>query len=133
MEISGKEDGMTYALITGIQKIKLAGAEKRAFARWGNLYAENAKLTYGPPTFIKLNSVISLAISLVGTIVMYSMAVKSGISVADYYAFNTAYGMVSGAFMALAGIALTVSQIKPILNMVKPFLTPFPKFPTESR
>ena len=118
---------MTYALITGIQKIKLAGAEKRAFARWGNLYAENAKLTYGPPTFIKLNSVISLAISLVGTIVMYSMAVKSGISVADYYAFNTAYGMVSGAFMALAGIALTVSQIKPILNMVKPFFDAVPE------
>ena len=44
MELSGKEDGMTYALITGIQKIKLAGAEKRAFARWGNLYAENARL-----------------------------------------------------------------------------------------
>ena len=127
MEISGKEGGMTYALITGIQKIKLAGAEKRAFARWGNLYAENAKLTYGPPTFIELNSVISLAISLVGTIVMYSMAVKSGISVADYYAFNTAYGMVSGAFMALAGIALTVSQIKPILNMVKPFFDAVPE------
>ena len=44
LELSGKEDGMTYALITGIQKIKLAGAEKRAFARWGNLYAENARL-----------------------------------------------------------------------------------------
>ncbi len=127
MELSGKEDGMTYALITGIQKIKLAGAEKRAFARWGNLYAKNAKLTYGPPAFIELNSVISLAISLVGTIVMYSMAVKSGISVADYYAFNTAYGMVSGAFMALAGIALTVSQIKPILNMVKPFFDAVPE------
>lgn len=127
MELSGKEDGMTYALITGIQKIKLAGAEKRAFARWGNLYAKNAKLTYGPPAFIELNSVISLAISLVGTIVMYSMAVKSGISVADYYAFDTAYGMVSGAFASLAGIALTVAQIKPILNMVKPFFDAVPE------
>ena len=127
MELSGKESGMTYALISGIQKIKLAGAEKRAFARWGNLYAENAKFTYDPPTFIKLNSVISLAISLVGTIVMYSMAVRSGVSVADYYAFNTAYGMVSGAFMALAGIALSAAQIKPILNMVKPFFDAVPE------
>lgn len=127
MELSGKESGMTYALISGIQKIKLAGAEKRAFARWGNLYAENAKVTYDPPTFIKLNSVISLAISLVGTIVMYSMAVRSGVSVADYYAFNTAYAMVSGAFMALAGIALSAAQIKPILNMVKPFFDAVPE------
>ena len=127
MELSGKEDGMTYALITGIQKIKLAGAEKRAFARWGNLYAENARLAYSPPMFIRLNSVISLAISLAGTIIMYVMAVKSGISVADYYAFDTAYGMVSGAFASLAGIALTVAQIKPILNMVKPFFDAVPE------
>lgn len=127
MEISGKESGMIYSFITGIQKIRLAGAEKRAFARWGNLYAKSADLEYGPPAFIKLNSVISLAISLVGTIVMYVLAVESGISVADYYAFSTAYGMVSGAFMSLAGIALTAAQIKPILTMVKPFFDAVPE------
>ena len=127
MELSGKESGMTYSLITGIQKIKLAGAEKRAFARWGNLYAQSAKLEYGPPAFIELNSVIALAISLVGTLVMYTMAVKSGISVADYYAFDTAYGMVSGVFGALAGIALNVAQIKPMLTMVKPFFDAVPE------
>ena len=43
MELSGKESGMTYSLITGIQKIKLAGAEKRAFARWGNLSMPRAR------------------------------------------------------------------------------------------
>ncbi len=127
MELSGKESGMTYSLITGIQKIKIAGAEKRAFARWGNLYAQSAKLEYDPPAFIKLNSVIALAISLVGTLVMYTMAVKSGISVADYYAFNTAYGMVSGAFGALAGIALNIAQIKPMLTMVQPFFDAVPE------
>lgn len=127
MELSAKESGMSYALISGIQKIKLAGAEKRAFARWGNLYAQNAKLSYNPPAFIKLNSVISLAISLIGNIVMYAAAVKSGVSVADYYAFGTAYGMVSGAFMSLAGMALTVAQIKPILETVQPFFNTVPE------
>lgn len=127
MELSAKESGMSYALISGIQKIKLAGAEKRAFARWGNLYAQNAKLTYNPPAFIKLNSVISLAISLIGNIVMYAAAVKSGVSVADYYAFSTAYGMVSGAFMSLAGMALTAAQIKPILETVQPFFNTVPE------
>ena len=127
MELSGKESGMTYALISGIQKIKLAGAEKRAFARWGDLYAESARLAYDPPVFLKLNSVISLAISLTGTIVMYYMAVRSGVSVADYYAFSTAYGMVSGAFMSLAGIALSAAQIRPILAMVKPFFDEVPE------
>lgn len=133
MELDGKESGMTYSLISGVQKIKLAGAEKRAFARWGNLYARKAKLEYDPPMFLKINSVISLAISLVGTLVMYASAVESGVSVADYYAFSTAYGMVLGAFSSVAGIALTVAQIKPILEIVKPFFDTVPEIAEEKQ
>lgn len=127
MELSSKESGMSYALISGVQKIKLSGAEMRAFARWGNLYAEEARLTYNPPMFLKINSVISSAISLAGTLMMYWFAVSSGVSVADYYAFNTAYGMVSGAFISLAGIALTVAQIKPVMDMIEPILKEVPE------
>ena len=127
MELSSKESGMSYALISGVQKIKLSGAEMRAFARWGNLYAEEARLAYNPPMFLKINGVISSAISLAGTLMMYWIAVSSGVSVADYYAFNTAYGMVSGAFISLAGVALTVAQIKPIMDMVEPILKAVPE------
>lgn len=127
MEHSAKESGMSYALISGVQKVKLSGAEKRAFARWGNLFAKGAELTYNPPLLIKLNGVISMAISMVGMIVMYYAAVKSGVSVADYYAFNTAYAMVSGAFMSISGIALTMAQIKPIIEMAKPILDAVPE------
>lgn len=126
MELSAKENGMQYAMISGIQKIKLAGAEKRAFARWANLYSKGAALTYNPPMLIKINSVISMAISLIGTLTIYYTAVNSGVGVADYYAFNTAYGMVSGAFMSLSGIALTVAQIKPTIEMAKPILEEIP-------
>lgn len=127
MMLSTKENGMQYAMISGVQKIKLSGAEKRAFARWADLYAKGVAHTYDPPMFIKINGVINMAISLVGTLVMYWAAVNSGIGVADYYAFNTAYGMVSGAFMSLASIALTVAQIKPIVDMAKPIMDAVPE------
>jgi NHLM bacteriocin system ABC transporter ATP-binding protein len=127
MMLSTKESGMQYAMISGVQKIKLSGAEKRAFARWANLYAKGAAYTYDPPMFIKINGVINMAISLIGTLVMYWAAVESGVGVADYYAFNTAYGMVSGAFMSLAGIALTVAQIKPIIDMARPIMDAVPE------
>lgn len=127
MELSDKASGLSYSLISGVQKIKLSGSEKRAFAKWGNLYAKQAQLIYNPPMFLKVNSVLNTAVSLIGTIVMYYMAVSSQVSVADYYAFNSAYGMVSGAFMSLAGIALTVSQLKPIMEIVKPILQTVPE------
>ena len=133
MELASKESGMSYALISGIQKIKLSGAEKRAFARWGNTYTKSAKLLYDPPLFIKVNAVFTTAISLIGTMIIYYLAVKSNVSVSEYYAFNVAYGMVSGAFTTLAGVALTAAQIKPILVMAKPILEAEPEVAEEKQ
>ncbi len=127
MELEAKESGLSYALITGVQKIRLSGAEMRAFARWGGVYAKGAQLLYNPPLFLKLNTVIHTAISLVGTIIIYYMAVQSQVSVSDYYAFHTAYGMVSGAFLSLATLASTFAQIKPVLEMVQPLLAAEPE------
>ena len=127
MELSAKENGMSYAIISGVQKVKLSGSEKRVFARWGNLYAKNAQLEYNPPLFLKINGVIATAISLVGTIVMYTQAYKTGVSYAEYAAFTAAYGMLSGAFSSLAGIAQSVAQIRPILDMAKPLLETVPE------
>lgn len=127
MELAAKESGMAYAMISGIQKIKLSGAEKRAFARWGNLYAKSAELSYNPPAFLKMNSVISTAISLAGTYAVYYAAIRSHISVADYYAFHVAYGMVSGAFLTLSSIAQSAANIRPVLEMAKPILEAVPE------
>ncbi len=127
MLLSSKESGMSYAAVSGIQKIKLTGAEKRAFSRWGDLYAQGAALRYNPPMFLKINSVISSAISIVGTIIMYNQAIVTGVSTAEYIAFNTAYGMVSGAFMSLFGMALTAANFRPTFEMAEPILKAEPE------
>lgn len=127
MEHQARESGMSYSMITGIQKIKLAGAEKRIFAKWLDLYAEGAELVYNPPVFIKINGVINTAITLVSNIVLYYLAVKSGIGQSSYFAFTAAYGMLSGAFMTLSGMALSAARIRPILEMAEPFLKTEPE------
>ena len=127
MECNVKESGLTYALISGVQKIKLAGAEKRAFAKWADTYSKGAALTYNPPMFIKINSTIQTAITLAGTIVIYYTAVMSRVSPAEYLAFNAAYGMLMGAFTSMAGTVLQVAQIKPVLEMAEPFLKAEPE------
>ncbi len=127
MEQSAQESGMSYALITGVQKIRLAGAEKRVFARWLNLYAQGAALTYDPPLYIKVSGVINTAISLAGNIVISFLAVKNELSPSTYYAFMTAYGIVMGAFSTLAGTALSAAKIRPTLEMAEPFLKAEPE------
>ena len=127
MELTAKESGVTYGLLGGVQKIKLAGAEKRVFAKWLNLYAEGAEITYNPPTFIKVNAVISTAIGLFSNIVLYYLAVQSNIGLSSYFAFTAAYGMLIGAFMSVSSIALSAAQIQPILEMAEPFLKAEPE------
>lgn len=127
MELSARETGLSYSLISGVQKIKLSGAEKRAFSKWAKIYAEEAELTYNPPAIIKANNAIGMAIGVIGSIIMYYAAIKSGISVSEYYAFNVAYGMMSGAFASVSLIALQVAEIKPILEMVKPIMDTVPE------
>ena len=131
MKLSAEEAGMSYAVLNGVQKIRLAGAEKRVFARWGRLYAKEAKLEYDPPLFLKLNSVLITAISLVGTIALYYLAVKTGVGEGEYYAFSAAYGRVMGAFSAMAGIAVSVAGIRPVLEMAEPILKAVPETAAE--
>jgi NHLM bacteriocin system ABC transporter ATP-binding protein len=127
MALGAKLNGLTFASFSGVQKIKLTGAERRVFAKWADAYRQQAELSYNPPGIIRVQPVIAGLISLAGTIVIYYGAAVSKISVADYMAFNAAFGMVNGAIMALAGIAATFANIKPLMEMVEPILKEVPE------
>ena len=127
METETVESGMSFALVSGIQKIRLSGSERRAFAKWGNLYAKSSEIKYNPPLFVRYTAIINMTISLFGTILLYAVAIGSGVSVSEYYAFNSAYGMMSGAILSLAGIAGSISQIISTINMVQPIMETVPE------
>ena len=127
MQLSAEESGMSYALVSGIRKIRLAGAEKRAFARWAKHYAKGAALQYDPPALVKLNGVLMTAVSLIGTIILYDLSVRSGVTPSSYFAFSAAYGRVMGTFQSLAGIVISTASIKPVLDMAAPILETEPE------
>ena len=131
MELGAEERGLVYSIITGIQKIRLCGAEKRIFARWGNLYSKEARLLYSPPLILELGSVITLAISAVGNVVLYFCAQKSGVTVPDFYSFSTAFAYITAAFTSLSGVAQTFAAVKPILQIVKPLMDAVPEVAEE--
>ena len=127
MEQQAKTSGISYALICGIQKVKLAGAEKRAFARWANEYAKQTDTNYNAPLLILISSALTRAVTLIGTIVLYYFAVKTKVEPSKYISFNSAFGMITGAFASLAGVTLMIAQIRPILEMIKPILIEEPE------
>lgn len=122
LELSSKESGVTYEMINGIQKIRLSGSEKRVFAKWAAAYSRSAKFRYNPPLIIKISGAISLLITLLGNIVIYYVAAKNGVTVADYMAFVSSYGVLSGAFSSLVSVVALFSTISPVYEMARPIL-----------
>ena len=127
MEYEAKESGISYSIISGVQKIRLSGSEKRVFARWLNAYADNAEMTYNPPMLLKTSGVVNLAISLFSTIILYDLAIRGGMNASSYYAFTSAYGMVMGAFSSVTDIITSAARIKPIFELAEPFLKTVPE------
>lgn len=122
MQKESRLSGMTLNILNGIQKIRLTGAENRIFTNWAKNYTEIADLRYQPPKILLYRGAILSFITTVGMAVIYYMAVSSGVTQANYMAFNSAYGMVAGAFSAVVGIAGTFAEFGPLVNMIRPIL-----------
>lgn len=124
---SAKLSGLLFDLLSGVQKIKTSGSEKRAFTKWLQTYTESARLAYNPPLLLKLSAAWMGLLNLGGTALLYFMAVRSKISPSDFIAFNTAYGLVSGAFSSLIGIVPQLGRLQPLLKQAKPIMEAEPE------
>ena len=127
IDVSAKLTSLIFDLMNGVQKIKLTGSEKRAFTRWLQTYRESAQLEFNPPLLLKLSGALMVLLNLGGVAFLYFTAAKNQVTPSDYIAFNAAYGMVSGAFMALIGIAPQLSRMEPLLKQAKPIMEAEPE------
>ena len=127
MELAAKESGLSYSLITGVEKIKLSGAEKRAFSKWANAYAAQSKYMYDPPLFVKVFPAVITAISLTGTMLLYYLAIRTQVDISQYYAFNAAFATVCGAFTTLVPMIEPAAQIAPTFELLRPIIEAEPE------
>ena len=126
-DVKIKLNSLIYSLFSGVQKIKLSGAERRAFSKWANVYKSGAKIDYNPPLLIKVLPMISTVISMISVIVLYYIAGTTNVAMADFIAFSTAFSAVSGAILALAPLFTKFSEMKPIIEVIKPILETQPE------
>ena len=133
MEASASESGFMFSMISGMQKIRLAGAERRIFSQWAEHYKKTAKYTYSPPLIVKYNTTITMLINLVGTGFIYFAAYKNGILPAQYMAFIAAYALLSGAFSSLTASAMEFASVPPILKFVDPIFDVKPEVNSNQR
>lgn len=124
---NAKLSGLVYEIISGVCKIKLAGAEKRVFSKWANQYAQYGKTKFQKPLILSASNGIAIFVTGIGTLLLYWSAGISNVSLSDYMAFSIAYASVTTAFMSLLSMATSIASIKPIWQMAEPILSTLPE------
>lgn len=127
MQQKTKLSGVVPTLLHGVPKLKVAGAERRAFSFWARRYADMSRALYNRPALLLAAPALIPLIAVAGTIAFYGFAATGDVSVADYMAFNYAFGMVSGAITALATAIPMLARMRPLLEMVEPIMTTVPE------
>lgn len=137
----GRVEGTVIQLIGGVPKLRVAAAERRAFARWAGLFAEQqrrnwvvrrwqAALTSFSTAFPVLSGgVLFLVAGLLaagpdaaGTAGPAAGGLPGGLAPAAFAAFYAAFGQFAAALGALAGSAGALATIPPLLERLRPLL-----------
>ena len=113
---------LVYALITGIQRVRLSGSEKRVFAKWAQRYKLKAGAKFRLPFPAIAQNELVAAIALMGTWWVYAAGVNSGIEVSAFAAFLSAFALATGSFSQLSQSSQQLSYLRPALHMAEPIL-----------
>ena len=119
--------GTVSSMLSGIQKIKLAGAEDRAFAKWAGEYSSYVEAIYRRPWFLLSANAIVTMIGLFGGIGIYYAAGNAHVSVAEFMAFNSAFGMMTTAVTQISMMIPTAVRIGPAFELIEPILQTVPE------
>ena len=110
-QAQGKISALLLALLGGIARLRIAGAEKRAFARWGEKYREQLDLTNRFQRGLDRLFILSDVWPMIVLAVIFAAIGKLGpsaMSTGDFLAFNMALaqGMVAAVGISRLGLPL---------------------------
>ena len=132
MQLEGEIGGMLVQLINGVPKLRVAGAETRAFAHWGRKYSQQLRLVRSPQRIEDGVSVFNAILPTLTTVALFLLASTlvggdTGLTPGMFIAFNVAYGTFIGGATSLSLTALEVLDVIPLWQRSQPILAAEPE------
>jgi NHLM bacteriocin system ABC transporter ATP-binding protein len=134
LELQGTLFGQTVQLINGISKLRIAGAEERAFAFWSKTYSRQIKLNLGTQhiedgiaLFNTVMPTLTSAILFWFTSQLMAAPEAVGLSLGTFLAFNTTFGTFIGGATDLSNTLTGVLQVIPQWKRAQPILATVPE------
>lgn len=136
LELQGQLFGVMVQLINGVTKLRVAGAEARAFAFWGKQYSQQIKWmlsTQGIEDYLAVINKILPALTtatlfwFAASFLQQSQSQEEGLSTGVFLAFNAAFGTFIGGATSLSSTIVDVLKIVPLWERAQPILEAKPE------
>ncbi|OAN50492.1 hypothetical protein A6A04_18015 [Paramagnetospirillum marisnigri] len=125
----GRLSGLIIEIIRGIATIRVAGAEKRAFAAWASAFTEDVahnkrwmRIKLGLDCF-------DAAYPIFGAMLLYMVMGYGGqpLGMGQFIAFSASFGQFLAATLCLSTVMQTALTVVPLYDLARPILHTVPE------
>lgn len=136
LELQGQLFGVMVQLINGVTKLRVAGAESRAFAYWGKQYSQQIKWMLSTQGVEDVLAVLNKTLPALTTAILFWFATTllqqsqtqgGGFSTGTFLAFNAAFGTFIAGATSLSTTVVDVLKIVPLWERAQPILEARPE------
>jgi len=128
--LRGRLASLLFGLIHGVSKLKVGGAEQRAFGLWAERFAEQRQAAIRARRVAIAQGAFNAFYAVVTTLVVFAVMGRSmelGLSVGDFLAFNAAFGQFTAAALSMVGVFSSLLTMVPIYERLTPILETVPE------
>lgn len=134
LDLQGQLYGLVVQLINGVSKLRIAGAETRAFATWGQLYGQQLRLTLSTQRLEDAVAVFNTVLPLLTTLILFWLAGQflggaagTGLSTGTFLAFSVAFGTFIAGATSLSNTLVELLDVVPLWQRASPILQAEPE------
>ncbi|HWM90080.1 MAG TPA: NHLP bacteriocin export ABC transporter permease/ATPase subunit [Thermoanaerobaculia bacterium] len=126
----GRMSSLLFGLINGIAKLRVAGAEGRAYARWAEGFAEQRRRTFAAQRAANAQTSFNAVYGVVASLAIFAVAgfsSESSLPLGEFLAFNAAFGQFLASALALVGVLSSILVMVPVWERLSPILETMPE------
>ncbi|MDX9871711.1 MAG: NHLP bacteriocin export ABC transporter permease/ATPase subunit [Clostridia bacterium] len=131
LDLNNKLSGLMFGFLSGISKLKMAGAEKRAFYQWSRVFSQGRNLTWRKEHLGNKAEVFNATVNVLASMILFFALLKLAdvkMGAGKFIAFNSAFGSFLGAVLQISEVALQANVIGPLYEKTKPILETRPEY-----
>jgi NHLM bacteriocin system ABC transporter ATP-binding protein len=129
LEQQGLLLGIMVQIINGVSKLRVAGAEARAFAYWGKQYRQQLHLVLSTQKIEDVLAAINKVLPALTNALIFCVATQmlqnqkdGSFSIGVFLAFNAAFGSFLGGVTSLSSTVVDILSIVPLWQRAQPIL-----------